>query len=104
MIDSDRAEKLYIMMQENANQSFDPKELEALSVVMTAAPVIKAFGRAFSMIQALQIEMSQLDMRDSGNVIEFAKGQGQIEGVKALVNGFLGLVTKPEEDEDNDSN
>lgn len=103
MIDSDRAEKLYIMMQENSGQSFDPNELEALSVVMTSAPVIKAFGRAFSMIQALQVEMSELDMKDPGNIIQFAKGQGQIEGVKALVNGFLALVTK-EEDEDNDSN
>jgi hypothetical protein len=104
MIDSDRAEKLYIMMQESANQSFDPNELEALSIVMTSAPVIKAFGRAFSMIGALQIEMSQLDMKDPANVVEFSKGQGQIEGVRSLVTGFLNLVTKEEEEEEDDSN
>lgn len=104
MIDSDRADRLYVKMHESMYESFDSKELETLTVVMTSGPVIKAFGRAFYMCRALESEMATLDMSQKESQHQFSKCQGQIEGIKSLITGLLALVTEEEEeDNSNDS-
>lgn len=100
MIDSERADRLFDKMQNSTHENFTSKDLETLSVVMTSAPVIKAFGRAFFMCEVTQKTMAALDMKDPGSVIEFCKGQGRIEGVRQLVGGLLQLITKDEEEEE----
>ena len=104
MISSKQADSIYSKMHEAMLNELDHKELEALSVVMTSSVVIKAFGRSLAYCQGTVNEMADLDMKDPGSIIEFTRGQGQILGIKTMIQGLLSLVTKEEKDSEDDNN
>ncbi len=100
MITKDRAEYLYTKMHEHVGATFDDKELDALVVVMSSDVVLKAFGRSLAFCQLVKNEVMGLDMGANGAQFQFARGQGQIQGVNALISGLLQLITEVEEEEE----
>lgn len=106
MITQERAEQLYMKMNEHTTATFDEKELDALTVVMSSDVVLKAFGRTLAYCQLVKNEVLSLDMSANGAQYQFAKGQGQIQGVSQLISGILQLITEPQPEEDppDDSN
>jgi len=97
MITPEFAEKLYIRMQEHSGAELDTGEIETLAKLMSSDVMLKAFGQALSFCRNTEIEMSRLNMGEPGSVIEFTRGQGQIQGVNKIIEGILGLITEKDE-------
>jgi len=102
MISTEFAEKLYARIEEHAGSDLTHEELETLATIMSSDVMLKALGKAIMYCRQAQAEMSLLNMAEPNAVIEFTRGQGQIQGISKMIAGLLDLVTeKDEEDDDN---
>ncbi len=100
MISADFAEKLYTRMQEHSATVLDSEEIEILAKLISSDVMLKALGQAFAFCRNTEGEMSRIDMSQPGSVLDFAKAQGQIQGVNHIITGLLGLITEKDEEDD----
>ncbi len=103
MISSDFSEKLYARMQEHIEAELTLEELDTLSKIMCSDVMLKALGKALKFCRETQNEMGLLNMADANAVIEFTRGQGQIQGVAKMIAGLLDLITEKDEEEETDN-
>lgn len=101
MIKAEFAEKLYIRILEHSVSQLTGEELETLSKLMSSDVMLKALGQGLGYCRVIEAEMAKLNMAEPGSVIEFTKGQGQIQGINKMVEGLLNLITEKEEGDDN---
>ena len=100
MLTVERKEKYWNLMQEQGGEPLLDKDLEAITMMMTSQPGLKAFGRIFAAANTLPRAIMTLDLSTEVGRRDAVQLQGRVAGYIHAIEIIFDLITLPEEDED----